>query len=41
MNQDHGNSQGRSVLWKEASKRLAPLNGSQGQENFEHRVIIY
>jgi len=41
MNQEHGNSQGGSVLWNEASKGLAPLYSPQGWENSEHRVIVH
>jgi len=41
MNQEHRNSQGGSVLWNEASKRVASLNCSQGRDNSEHRVIVH
>ena len=41
MNQEHGNSQGGSVLWNEASMVLAHQNCSQGRDNSEHRVVIH
>jgi len=41
MNQEHGNSQGGSVLWNEAPSGLATTYSSQGWGNFEHRVSLY
>ena len=40
MNQEHGSSQGGSVLWNGASKGSAPLYSPQGWENLEHRVVV-
>jgi hypothetical protein len=37
-NDDNRSSQGESYLFKDAFKRLAPLNGSQGRKNLESRV---